>query len=137
MGVLEHLGGVLVHDGWSSHRNYKAVEHALCSAHNLRELDDILEVVAQDWVTDMVALLTDIWHRVLDLRQIRSTSLSASNLATFGILTTRSSCQATLQIRQLRQLESVDVPRGPRPITSYCAWTSTQTTCSDLLATFA
>jgi transposase len=29
MGVLEHLSGVLVHDGWAPYRKYTAVDHAL------------------------------------------------------------------------------------------------------------
>jgi len=32
MGVIQHLSGVLVHDGWSSYRKYTAVSHALCNA---------------------------------------------------------------------------------------------------------
>jgi transposase len=81
MGVLEHLGGVLVHDGWSSYRKYTAVAHALCNAHHLRELDGVAEVEGQGWATDMVALLADTWHRVLEHKETGATSLSATELA--------------------------------------------------------
>ena len=47
MGVIQHLSGVLVHDGWSSYREYTAVSHALCNAHHLRELDGVAEVEGQ------------------------------------------------------------------------------------------
>ena len=81
MGVLEHLSGVLVHDGWSSYRKYTEVEHALCNSHHLRELDGVAEVEGQGWARDMVALLADTWHRVLDLKETDATSLSATELA--------------------------------------------------------
>jgi hypothetical protein len=81
MGVLEHLSGVLVHDGWSPYRKYTEVEHALCNSHHLRELDGVAEVEGQGWARDMVALLADTWHRVLDLKETDATSLSATELA--------------------------------------------------------
>lgn len=82
MGVLEHLSGVLVHDGWYSYRKYTAVSHALCNAHHLRELDAVAEVEGQGWATDMVALLAGTWHRVLDLKETGATSVSVTELAT-------------------------------------------------------
>jgi transposase len=82
MGVLEHLSGVLVHDGWTPYRTYTAVTHALCNAHHLRELDGVAEVQGQGWATDMVALLADTWHRVLDLKETGATSLSLTELST-------------------------------------------------------
>lgn len=69
MGVLATLTGVLVHDGYASYRTYTAVTHALCNAHHLRELDAIADVEGQDWATDMVALLSDTWQRVLDVKE--------------------------------------------------------------------
>ncbi len=81
MGVLEHLSGVLVHDGWSPYRKYTAVSHALCNAHHLRELEGVAEVEGQGWATDMVALLANTWHRVLDLKEASATSFSAAEIA--------------------------------------------------------
>jgi hypothetical protein len=81
MGVLDHLTGVLVHDGWSPYRRYTAVSHALCNAHHLRELDGVAEVEGQGWATDMVALLASTWHRVGDLKEEGAPSFSATELA--------------------------------------------------------
>ena len=81
MGVLEHLSGVLVHDGWSPYRKYTAVSHSLCNAHHLRELDGVADVEGQDWATDMVTLLADTWHRVLDRKEAGFSSFSATELA--------------------------------------------------------
>lgn len=81
MGVLATLTGVLVHDGYASYRTYTAVTHALCNAHHLRELDAIADVEGQSWATDMVALLADTWHEVLDAKESGATSFAAEKLA--------------------------------------------------------
>jgi len=81
MGVLANLSGVLVHDGWSPYRKYTEVAHALCNAHHLRELDGVAEVAGQKWATDMVALLANTWHRVLELREAGATSIDDTELA--------------------------------------------------------
>lgn len=81
MGVLAHLSGVLVHDGWAPYRKYNTVAHALCNAHHLRELDGVAEVEGQSWATDMVALLADTWHEVLDAHAEGATSFNADELA--------------------------------------------------------
>lgn len=81
MGVLARLSGVLVHDGWSPYRTYTAVAHALCNAHHLRELDALAEVEGQGWASDMVALLADTWHRVLDAKTHGATSFNPGELA--------------------------------------------------------
>jgi hypothetical protein len=31
MGVIEHLRGVLVHDGWGPYRSYENLTHQLCN----------------------------------------------------------------------------------------------------------
>jgi transposase len=80
IGVLEHLSGVVVHDGWSPYRKYTAVRHALCNAHHLRELDAVAEVQGQGWANDMMALLADTWHRVLERKELGASSFSASEL---------------------------------------------------------
>jgi transposase len=81
MGVLGRLTGVLVHDGWSPYRKYTAAEHALCNSHHLRELDGVAENGGQSWATEMVGLLADTWHRVLDLKETGATSFTATELA--------------------------------------------------------
>jgi hypothetical protein len=85
MGVLANFTGVLVHDGWSPYRRYTALTHALCGAHHLRELDGVAEVDGQGWATDMVELLADTWHRVLDLKETGTTSFSATELTSIRV----------------------------------------------------
>jgi transposase len=80
MGVLNRLSGVLVHDGWSPYRRYTEVAHALCNAHHLRELDGVAEVEGQGWASDMVALLADTWHRVLEIKGAGATSFGDDEL---------------------------------------------------------
>jgi len=80
MGVLATLTGVLVHDGYASYRMYTAVTHALCNAHHLRELDAVADVEGQGWATDMVALLSDTWQRVLDAKESGVSSLPEEEL---------------------------------------------------------
>ena len=38
-GVIPAYRGTGVHDGWGPYAHYEDVEHALCGAHLLRELD--------------------------------------------------------------------------------------------------
>jgi len=75
MGVIEHLRGVLVHDGWAPYRNYTAVDHALCNAHHLRELDAAAGTDNQQWATDMTTLLCDTWQQVLDAKTNNANAL--------------------------------------------------------------
>lgn len=65
MGVLQHLSGVLVHDGWVPYRHYDGVEHQLCNAHHIRELAAAAQTDGQTWANDMATLLSDAWHLVL------------------------------------------------------------------------
>ena len=81
MGVLQHLSGVLVHDGWVPYRHYDNVNHALCNAHHLRELEAAAEVDGQQWATDMAALLANTWHRVLEVRDAGAHTLSDAELS--------------------------------------------------------
>ncbi len=80
MGVLEHLRGVLVHDGWVPYRNYTNVDHALCNAHHLRELDAAAATDNQAWATDMTALLCDTWQQVLAAKADGASELHAGEL---------------------------------------------------------
>jgi len=81
MGVLEHLKGVLVHDGWVPYRHYDNVTHALCNAHHLRELEAAGESDGQQWANDMAALLADTWHRVLEVKGDGVNTLSDDELS--------------------------------------------------------
>src|SRR5450759_421328 len=81
MGVVEHLRGVLVHDGWVPYRHYDNVTHALCNAHHLRELEAAGETDGQQWANDMAALLADTWHRVLEVKADGVNTLSDAELS--------------------------------------------------------
>lgn len=80
MGVLEHLTGVLVHDGWVPYRHYDKVAHQLCNAHLLRELAAAALNEEQSWANDMAGLLSDTWHHVLDVKANGQLSLSDDEL---------------------------------------------------------
>ncbi|MHB8312699.1 MAG: IS66 family transposase [Candidatus Dormibacteria bacterium] len=80
MGVLEHLTGVLVHDGWAPYRKYTKVSHALCNAHHIRELEAATEAGGQPWASDMITLLSDTWQLVLTTKAAGHSTLSAEEL---------------------------------------------------------
>ncbi len=80
MGVLEHLTGVLVHDGWAPYRKYNNVTHALCNAHHLRELDAVGETEGQSWATEMTALLANTWQFVLTAKGEGRSALTGDDL---------------------------------------------------------
>lgn len=80
MGVLEHLRGVLVHDGWTPYRTYDHITHALCNAHHLRELDAVTETTGQSWASAMTGLLADTWQNVLTAKTEGRSALSDDEL---------------------------------------------------------
>ena len=82
MGIIGHLTGVLVHDGWAPYRSYDNVTHALCNAHHVRELQAVAETTAQAWATEMIELLCDTWTLVLDAKQQQHTALDTETLDT-------------------------------------------------------
>jgi transposase len=43
-GVLNHYTGVIVHDAWRPYDCYRDAVHALCNAHLLRELQQVIDV---------------------------------------------------------------------------------------------
>jgi transposase len=81
MGVIEHLRGVLVHDGWGPYRNYENLTHQLCNAHHLRELEAAASTEGQSWAIDMATLLSATWQLVLEATAAGQRSLSDEVLA--------------------------------------------------------
>ena len=81
MGVIEHLRGVLVHDGWASYRTYENLIHGLCNAHHLRELDAAGATDGQGWAGDMAGLLTGTWLMVLEAKAADKNALSSIEFA--------------------------------------------------------
>jgi len=67
--ILPQRKGRVVHDGYSSYRQYPDAQHALCNAHHLRELVFIEEQHEQDWAGKMVALLVEIKKAVEEAKQ--------------------------------------------------------------------
>ena len=81
MDVLAHLRGVLVHDGSQPYRDYSDVDHALCNAHHLRELDGVLgNNKDQSWAHHMAALLSATWSEVLAAKDQGAVSLDPAVL---------------------------------------------------------
>ena len=76
-GILPHLTGIAVHDGWASYFKYPC-RHALCNAHHLRELVAVYESAPheQGWAQGMQTLLRDGKQAVEAARQAGQTGLS-------------------------------------------------------------
>jgi transposase len=51
-GVLPAFTGIAVHDAWAPYDTYKAVTHALCGAHVLRELQAVTDLSTRDTTRD-------------------------------------------------------------------------------------
>ena len=83
-GILDLLGGVLVHDGWTPYRHYTNVAHQLCNAHHLRELQAATETGEQAWAGDMATLLCDTWEHVLTAKTAGNDHLPAEQIASIN-----------------------------------------------------
>lgn len=59
MGVLLSFQGILCHDHWKPYYHYN-VDHALCNAHHLRELEWAWEKDNQHWASEFIELLKEI-----------------------------------------------------------------------------
>jgi len=60
--MLSGVSGVVVHDHWKSYDTIPEVEHALCNAHHLRELQALVEIEHEDWARQMQVLLRRANH---------------------------------------------------------------------------
>ena len=69
-GVLTRCRGVVVHDAWAPYDNYLDVEHQLCCAHALRELQAVADTADPDaewcWATQASDALVAIQKLILD-----------------------------------------------------------------------
>ena len=83
-GILDLLTGVLVHDGWTPYRHYTELEHQLCNAHHLRELQAATETGVQPWAADMAGLLTNTWKAVLAAMAAGNTTFTAAQIKTIN-----------------------------------------------------
>jgi transposase len=60
--LLAGVSGIIVHDHWKPYYTMTGVEHALCNAHHLRELQALIEIEHEDWAHRMQALLRRACH---------------------------------------------------------------------------
>jgi transposase len=60
--MLSGVSGIVVHDHWQSYFTMPSVEHALCNAHHLRELQALSEIEQEDWSRRMQTLLRRACH---------------------------------------------------------------------------
>jgi transposase len=60
--MLTGVSGVVVHDHWKSYDTIPEVQHALCNAHHLRELQALVEIEHEDWARQMQVLLCRACH---------------------------------------------------------------------------
>lgn len=56
IGVLSVFRGILVHDNWPAYFKYECT-HALCNAHQIRELTRVVEVDGFEWAAQMIEFL--------------------------------------------------------------------------------
>ena len=93
--MLSGVSGIVVHDHWKSYDTIPGVEHALCNAHHLRELQALVEIEHEDWARQMQVLLRRACHaerlarskgkaldqRFIDLISRRHDAIVANGLA--------------------------------------------------------
>ncbi len=61
--VMRDAAGIAVHDFWKPYYTIPDVQHALCAAHILRELENRVECDDEHWAADLAAVLRDAIHR--------------------------------------------------------------------------
>jgi transposase len=57
--LLTGVCGLVVHDHWGPYFTMENVQHALCNAHHLRELQALIVIEKEPWATDMKAFLLE------------------------------------------------------------------------------
>ena len=55
--LLSGVSGIVVHDHWKPYFAMEGVEHGLCNAHHLRELQALVEIEGEAWARRMQQLL--------------------------------------------------------------------------------
>jgi transposase-like protein len=85
-GVLGRFQGVAVHDAWAPYDTYAGVEHQLCCAHALRELQAVAEAAPPGtqwcWATQAADALVAMQQLVADAIAAGAHSLDTDALAT-------------------------------------------------------
>lgn len=81
--ILTAFGGIAIHDGWKPYRRYDDIEHGLCNAHHLRELNAAGVVWDQEWANKMIGLLVEIKNSVEAAIESGKAELDAKTLHGF------------------------------------------------------
>lgn len=83
-GVLDRFRGVAVHDAWAPYDSYLEVEHQLCCAHVLRELQAVTDTAAGAdwcWATQAADALTAMQKLVAEAIATGAETLDPETLA--------------------------------------------------------
>jgi len=78
-GVLPAFTGIAVHDAWAPYDTYRAVTHALCGAHVLRELQAVTDLADQDTDADRWCWATQAGDALRELNELVNDALAASD----------------------------------------------------------
>lgn len=82
IGILPNFEGTAVHDFWKSYFGY-ALNHAMCNAHLLRELEFIFEQYDQEWAKKLGTLLRSTKKSVDRAKQNGKSELAKNVRARF------------------------------------------------------
>ena len=58
--LLTGVCGLVVHDHWAPYFKMEGVQHVLCNAHHLRELQALIVIEKEPWATEMKAFLLEV-----------------------------------------------------------------------------
>ena len=83
IGIFPHREGKVIHDGYSSYYRFPGVEHGLCNAHHLRELEFVQEQYEQDWADGLSKLLGKIKKAVEVAKQQGQLALDQAQIVDF------------------------------------------------------
>jgi transposase len=78
--LLAGVSGIVVHDHWKPYYTMPDVQHALCNAHHLRELQALVEIEKEDWSEKMQRLLRRACH-VANIARERGTDVKPQTIA--------------------------------------------------------
>ena len=79
IGIVPHVTGTLVHDAWQTYFAYPA-DHALCHAHNLRDLTAIVENDQHLWAEQMHTFLLASKKMVAEATVVGQSQLTPATL---------------------------------------------------------
>lgn len=83
--ILDRIKGWLVHDCWSSYFNFNKINHAICGAHILRELEGLAESGQSKWAKVFKAFLMCIYEMPFKERVKRRQQIEARYILICGI----------------------------------------------------